>query len=72
MERIYISLLILFILIIGIYFIFTHLREMEEKKKEKMEIEKFENYVECQLNQKRIYKMNDKDIFDIFITQGLQ
>ncbi len=67
MERIYISIFILIIIILGIYLVFRHLREEEEKKKERMEIEKFENYVE---SRRRIYKMDDKDIFDIFITQG--
>ncbi len=67
MERIYISIFILLIIILGIYLVFRHLREEEEKKKERMEIEKFENYVE---SRRRIYKMDDKDIFDIFITQG--
>ncbi len=69
MERIYISIFILLIIILGIYLVFRHLREVEEKKKERMEIEKFENYVE---SRRRIYKMDDKDIFDIFITQGSQ
>lgn len=60
-------LFILLFIFLSIYFFFQYLREKEEKKKDIMEIEKFENYVENNMYGKK-YNMKDEEIFEIVMN----
>lgn len=57
-------LFILLFIFLSTYLFFQYLREKEEKKKEILEIENFENYVENHMYGKK-YRMKDEEIFEI-------